>query len=205
MMCMLSCYQCLCTNIWLERDLCSSTELCNKHLPSTIKAINFKTTWASHTDAQLSNPTAEHRGLSSRYLGCSNSARNMEVSNGWHGHIWVDSNNSQALKKHHIEEDSLDKPPCSQCWKSRQSPVQKHSHPESTWWLQVPSHLLLGHKSHDLLVSRAVSSTSKSDIMGLVGISVGTSTHDTKTVTDWKGSGNVKTNKEVNNCDNFAL
>ena len=72
MMCMLSCYQYLCTNIWLERDLCSRTELCNKHLPSTIKAINFKTTWASNRDSQLSNPTAKHRRLSSRYLGCSN-------------------------------------------------------------------------------------------------------------------------------------
>ena len=67
-------------------------------------------------DAQLSNPTAEHRGLSSRYLSCSNSARNIEVSNGWHRQIWVDCNYSQTLKKHHIEEDSLNKPPCSQCW-----------------------------------------------------------------------------------------
>lgn len=36
------------------------------------------------------------------------------------------------------------------------------------------SHLVIGHTSHDLLVSRAVSSSPKSDIMGLVGISVGT-------------------------------
>ena len=62
-----ACYKYEGININLETEHFGTTELCNHHLPSTIKAINFKTTGASNTDSQLSNPTARHRGL-----GCFN-------------------------------------------------------------------------------------------------------------------------------------
>ena len=57
-----ACYKFACININLETEHFGTTELCNHHLPSSIKAINFKTTGASNTDSQLSNPTARHRG-----------------------------------------------------------------------------------------------------------------------------------------------
>jgi len=59
-------------NINLETERFGTTELCNHHLPFTIKAINFKTTGASNMDSQLSNPTAKFCGLSRGYLGCFN-------------------------------------------------------------------------------------------------------------------------------------
>ena len=66
-----ACYKYEGININLETEHFGTTEFCNHHLPSTIKAINFKTTGikainfkttgASNTDSQLSNPTARHR------------------------------------------------------------------------------------------------------------------------------------------------
>ena len=63
-----ACYKYACIYQYQPRNgTFRHTELCNHHLPFTIKAINFKTTGASNTDSQLSNPTARHRGL-----GCFN-------------------------------------------------------------------------------------------------------------------------------------